>query len=223
MRVWAVASLALLTAVQALGHTHLSTDTPTINAENLLVLLAPVVFMFGVGMFYVLLSQMRLPFWEARRLVAGLFGVVGCAGLIFTLLPPRSVPIVYPPYLPLWIQESAHFMNKQELMMSDMPWAVAWYGDRPCVWTTLDAGKSFYEIHDEQKNVKALYLTPLTSDARFLTQMVGSAEGDWGKFYLDVMVRSNVPPHFPLQDARAGYIPAHLLLCDRPRWKETAR
>jgi hypothetical protein len=162
--------------------------------------------------------------------VLGLFGAVGCAGLIFSLLPPRSVPLVYPPYLPPWIQESAQLMNQQELMMSDMPWAVAWYGERPCVWTTLDAGESFYRIHDWQKNIKALYLTPLTTDSRCLTQMLeGAGAGlqggglGWGTFYLDVMFRSNVPPHFPLQDARAGYVPAQLLLCDRPRWKEKGR
>jgi len=223
LRLWVVGSLALLTVVQALGRTHLSADTPTINSENLLVLLAPLVFMYGVGMFYVLLSQVRLPFPEARHAVAGLFGAVSCAGLIFALLPPRSVPIVYPPYVPPWIQESAQLMNKQELMMSDMPWAVAWYGERPCVWTTMDAGESFYEIHDKQKNIKALYLTPLTTDSRCLTQMLEGAGGGWGMFYLDVMFRSNVPPHFPLQDARAGYVPAHLLLCDRPRWKERGR
>jgi len=113
------------------------------------------------------------------------------------------------------------------LMMSDVPWAVAWYGDRPCIWTTLDAGESFYKIHDEQKNIKALYLTPLTTDARFLNQMYRHSEGargmGWGLFYVNVLIRSNVPPHFPLQDARTGYLADQLLLCDRPRWKERAR
>jgi hypothetical protein len=34
------------------------------------------------------------------------------------------------------------------------------------------------------------------------------------------MMRTNLPTHFPLKDARSGYLPDQLLLSDRPRWKE---
>jgi hypothetical protein len=224
VRLFLVMALAVLAVVQALGHTHLSADSLTINSENLLVLMAPLVFMFGAGMFFILLDQVNLPFPEARRFIVGTFLTVGCGGLIFTLLPPRTYPVAYPPYLPPWVHESARLLQKNELMMSDMPWAVAWYGDRACVWTTLDVSKDFYSIYDDQKAVSGLYLTPLTTDARILTQVIkGGPDWVWGRFAVDVLLRTNLPTRFPLRDARSRYIPDQLLLFDRPRWKEPGR
>jgi hypothetical protein len=166
----------------------------------------------------------NLPFPEARRFIVGTFLTVGCGGLIFTLLPPRTYPVAYPPYLPPWVHESARLLQKNELMMSDMPWAVAWYGDRACVWTTLDVSKDFYSIYDDQKAVSGLYLTPLTTDARILTQVIkGGPDWVWGRFAVDVLLRTNLPTRFPLRDARSRYIPDQLLLFDRPRWKEPGR
>ena len=49
-------------------------------------------------------------------------------------------------------------------MMSDIPWAVAWYGNRSCLGLTLDVKKEFFAIHDFQKPIQALYLTQSTLD-----------------------------------------------------------
>jgi hypothetical protein len=218
-RLFLLLSLILLLVVQALGRTHLTADSPVVNTENLLILLAPGVSLFGVAFFFVVLERMLLVVQELRYLVITIFVLVCSAQLIFTLLPPRSYPIVYPPYLPPWIQESSRMLQTNELMMSDMPWAVAWYGDRTCVWTPLDTGRSFYAIYDEQKAVSGLYLTPLTTDARFLTQMLQGPDWEWSRFAADVLLRTNLPPRFPLQHARKRYTPDQLFLSDRPRWQ----
>ena len=63
-------------------------------------------------------------------------------------------------------------MKPNELMMSDVPWAVAWYGDRQCVWLTRDAQAEFFAINDYLKPVQALYLTPETMDGRFVSDWV---------------------------------------------------
>ena len=63
-------------------------------------------------------------------------------------------------------------MKENELMMSDVPWAVAWYGQRQCVWLTLNAQDDFFAINDNLKAVQALYLTPLTTDGKFLSDWV---------------------------------------------------
>jgi hypothetical protein len=163
--------LGVFAIVQALRKSYLSSDSPEINSENLLVLLAPTVFIFGVGMYFVLLDQVNLPFPQLRSVVTAVFGVLVCAPLILALLPPRSVPIVYHPYAapgdpepslirywPPGIQDISRWLREDELMMSDMPWAVAWYGDRQCVWVTLDApmdtnrsiNSDFYTLYDYQ-------------------------------------------------------------------------
>ena len=57
-------------------------------------------------------------------------------------------------------------------MMSDVPWAVAWYGQRQCVWLTLNAQDDFFAINDYLKPVQALYLTPETMDAKLASDWV---------------------------------------------------
>ena len=73
-------------------------------------------------------SLMRLVVPEFRYLVITLFVAVASGQLLFTLLPPRGYPIVYPPYLPPWIQAAGRMLRPNELMISDMPWAVAFVG-----------------------------------------------------------------------------------------------
>ncbi len=219
LRLFLIACLVMFVVVQALGRTHLSADSPEINSENLLVLLTPCVFLFGVAFFFVILEQINLVVAELRYLAISLFVLICSAPLVFALLPPRSYPIVYPPYLPPWIQETATMLRPDELMMSDMPWAVAWYGDRSCVWTPPDTGRSFYRIYDEQKTISGLYLTPLTTDARFLTQILQGPDHEWSRFAADVLLRTNLPSRFPLQHARKRYTPDQLFLSDRPRWQ----
>ena len=224
LRVFLLLSLLVLGVVQALGHTHLSADAPEFNSENLLVLLAPLVFLFGVGLFFPLLDQLALPVPELRWGAIGFFTLVGCGSLLFALLPPRTIPIVYPPYLPPWIRESAQFLRPNELMMSDMPWAVAWYGDRTCVWTTLDTDRAFFTINDEHKTISALYLTAMTLNGRLLTELFDDPDWRWGRFAMNILQQhSSVPNGFPLQSAWARYIPNQLLLCDWPRWRGRAR
>lgn len=66
--------------------------------------------------------------------------------------------------------------------MSDIPWAVAWYGKRQCVWVTMNWRKEFYEINDYQKPVQALYLTQRTTDSRFLSNWVLGENQGWATF-----------------------------------------
>jgi len=58
-------------------------------------------------------------------IIAG-FAALCCLPLTFAMFPPKISPVVYPPYYPPEIQQTANWMKPDELMMSDVPWAVAW-------------------------------------------------------------------------------------------------
>ena len=66
-------------------------------------------------------------------------------------------------------------MKENELMMSDVPWAVAWYGNHQCVWLTLNAKEDFFAVNDNLKPVQALYLTPETMDGKFVSDWCAPA------------------------------------------------
>jgi hypothetical protein len=89
------------------------------------------------------------------------------------------------------------------MAMSDIPWAMAWYGQKQCVWLTLNSQTDFFEINDYRKSVQELYLTQVTLDSRFLTQWVRGGELNWGSFVLGCILRkemkqSGPPTGFPL-------------------------
>jgi Dolichyl-phosphate-mannose-protein mannosyltransferase len=218
VRYFLLMCLGVFIIVQSLGRTELSNLSPEINSENLLVLLVPLVLVFGASFFFTLLEQMTLPMRQLRYAVVGLFVTVCCLPLVFVLLPPRTVPVVYPPYYPPVIQQTAGWMKPDELMMSDVPWAVAWYGDRQCVWLTLDWQDNFNAINKKLKPVQALYLTPQTMDGKYVSEWLEGSERSWGGFLLQALNDKRVPDQFPLTKAPAGFFPEQLFLTDRDRW-----
>jgi hypothetical protein len=217
----------VLTLAQALGRTHLSEESLELNSENLLVLLVPLVFVYGVSLFYLLLEQMPLPLPQLRFLVIGIFTLVACLPMVFVFLLPATHPIAYPPYYPPRIQTMAGLLEENELVMSDIPWAVAWYGQRQCVWLTLrcmpdtrdtSRHEDFFAVNNHPKPINALYLTPETMDARFLTQLLQAEDQDWGGFIVESVLMKSLPDEFPLRKSPTGWPSDQLVLTDRQRW-----
>jgi len=229
LRLFLLGVLVVLAVTQALGRTKLSDDSPDVNSENLLVLAAPLVVMYGVSLFFVVLEQLELPFLQARSVAIGLFTLIASLPLILAILPPKTSPIVYPPYYPPSIQTAVGWSKEDELMMSDIPWAVAWYGQSQCVSLSLTARTDFFAINDFAKPISALYLTPQTVDR-------WTQAGDWGNLFLQTVRvlpgdNSKYPLHlgltlpqrdgpgipFPLDYLQAGW-PMQLLFTYRQHW-----
>jgi len=221
LRYFAVGTLIMFMVAQSLARTQVSEDVKDVNGENLLVLVFPLVLLFAVSMFYTLLEQIVFIDRIFRYLAIGAFALIMCIPMIAAFLPPRTSPVVYPPYFPPAIRQTAGYMNENELMMSDMPWAVAWYGNRQCIWLTLNAQEDFFAVNDFLKPIRGLYLTPLTMDSRFLTEWVRAGEHSWGSFVLESMLRKEIPQSFPLRRMPNGYLPEQLFLSDWERWRIT--
>jgi len=203
---------------QALGRTELSAESPEVNSENLLVLTAPLVFIYGAVFFLTLLRQMTLPSAQLRYAVVALFLAACCLPMLFTLVAPKRPPVAFPPYYPPDIQKVAGWMKENELMMSDVPWAVAWYGHHQCVWLTRDPQDEFFAISDDyQKPVLGLYLTPETMDAKLLSDCLRGGENSWGDFLIKALAQNQIPLKFPLTHAPHG-VASGLFLTDRQRW-----
>jgi dolichyl-phosphate-mannose-protein mannosyltransferase len=227
LRYFAVGSMVVLAIVQAIAKTHLSDETPEFNSENLLVLVSPLVTVFGVALFYSLLDGINFPVFELRYAAVTLFVLLVKLPFQFTMIS-GSYPVAYPPYSPNMIETSAHILKQNELMMTDIPWAVAWYGDREAVWLTLNATaspdnptdwqESFFAINDVLKPIHALYLTPRSLDARFQTDWVRANQVSWGRFIMGTLGGGQVPGSFPLTKIPPGYLPEQLLLSDLARW-----
>ena len=236
LRFFAVCCLLMFVGVQALGRTGLSADSPEINSENLLPVFAPLVFLFGVGFFFVLLDQFAAKVAAVRTFAMSAFALVASLPMIFGLLMPLNSALAYPPYYPPFIQEKSRSLDPGSLVMSDFPWAVAWYGNQPSIWLTLKYREDPMLKHKNDfaaagrfgRPIRALYLSPRTLksfEAHTLAPWlrgVGAenweeAVTDWESFVLiGAYLMHEVPTGFPLKRAPFGLQP-ELFLTDSER------
>ena len=222
VRWFVVGAIGLFVPVQAFIHSHSSIDSSPVNADNLLVVFSPFLIIFGVGVFFVLLESLDLPSKGVRYAILAGFATILSLPLALALLPPRPNPNA-PPYYPPRIQQIARYVGSDELFMSDIPWAVAWYGQRQCAGLTLDWQNDFFQIH-QQKSVNGLYVSTRTTDARFLSSWFANENEGWGSFLLQSFVRHEIPSGFPLNKSPEGlFANGELLLMDSERWATPGR
>ena len=227
LRFFLLMTLAVFALGQALGRTHLSAANGTlaellarslgqgapvtaasgVNGENLLALLGPVSFLFGTGLFFSLLDRWKVDLPEMR--LAASTGLVISASLPMALsfLLPHPYPVADPPYHPARLQylrsvpveHGLAEIKEDDLLMSDIPWAVAWYGNQDCVWLTRTVKPDFYTLYEQFQPVSALYFTEATTDQRYSSRVLNANELNWERFMLDMQMKGDVPDGFPLQ------------------------
>jgi 4-amino-4-deoxy-L-arabinose transferase-like glycosyltransferase len=220
LRWFTLGALVCVAIAQIVSRTHLSLDTPRINSENLVVLLTPLVFMFGMALVALLVYSLDVSVEIWRTLTLSTVVAILWLPLVLTFGPPRTSPVVYPPYYPPSIQRVAQWFEPTELIMSDMPWAIAWYGNRQSVLLSASPDKEYLDISDWHKTVSGLYLTRITLDQRFLSGWVLNAR-KWGRFIIEILTRGEVPKGFPLRKAPSFMttFPHYVLLADKERWQ----
>jgi hypothetical protein len=145
----------------------------------------------GAAYFFVLVDRLEL---EARLLNTVLAVVL----LAITALPLTQSILKggngfnYPPYLPPYLRYFGSVSKPEAWITSDMPWAVAWYGDHAALWLP-DKIKDFDTIYDEFCPSELLLLTPVTFGHPASNLLTGEDE-DW----LPLVVSSTGPEDFPL-------------------------
>jgi hypothetical protein len=211
--------LLLLMLLGALaGSVLIGTNALAIGPNQTLILLGPSVAIFGFAMVLVFLSRLNLGLalyrhatYAAFFLVTGLPGVFG-----FLLSRPR---VQFPPYAPGAMQLIAAWTKPNEIVASDMPWAVAWYSDRKSLWLPSTRNE-FYKYHDFESlgaPIVGLYLTPISRDSNFLSDIANGEYKDWTTILLDP---PREPDDFPLKSAIGLLNNRCLLFMDRARWDE---
>lgn len=181
------------------------------HSGNLYALLIPLIFLYGTVFFFILYDRLEISSRFVMLLAAAFFVMINSLALIFALLPPRPPPYRFPPYYPPLIQTVARWMGPGEVMMSDMPWAVAWYGNTPCI----DLPKSvpqYLEINDYVHKISAIYFTPVTMNRPF-GEIVGGEMNTWAP----ILFRQ-VPENFPLRAPVPNLGREFLFITDRVRW-----
>ncbi len=231
IRALLLACLGFFVLIQIVARTQLSTDSPVVNTENLLVLLTPLVVVYGVALFYLLLDQVELPAPQMRLAVVILFGLLASAPMIQVFLPPPPFTNTFPPYDAPSLRRFSEPFKPAELTMSDIPWAVAWYGQKQCAGLTLkptmgktdspDSREDVSEFSNQcGKTVQGLLLSPMTLNRGF--REMRTSFSSWGDLVLLYGVKSEIPIDFPLgvsPSRKKSFFPDMLMLAEYDRWQ----
>ncbi|MCX7914727.1 MAG: hypothetical protein N3A53_00280, partial [Verrucomicrobiae bacterium] len=214
------ACAALIVTVSLSGSCSERDLAGDLTGDNLMWLFVPLITVYAVAFFYLLLDRIPFRYPLTRGLAIATFAFLNVLPLIYTLLPPRKGNYEYPPYMPPVTRAVAEWFDRHEIGCSDLPWAMAWYGDRRCVWLPATI-EEFYEIHDfiiprERKGFAFLMLTPYMLDRPLTTQLFKGEYRGWS-----TVVRGRMPERFPLRAATT--LPPgndQFLFADRTRWRD---
>ncbi len=173
----------------------------------------PLVLLYGLAFFLVLLERLQLQIRLFSLAITLLIMVLGALPLILTLLPPRAA-IPYPPYYPPFVVNISQMLGRDEMICTDMPWATAWYGNRNSLLlpATIDG---FYEINDYRKRISAIYFTTLTRDKPWVRALMTGPDRTWYP-----ILEGRIPSDFPLGQGFPLNNLDQLFLTDRERWSK---
>lgn len=162
---------------------------------NTLVILLPGIIVVGSAYFFILVDRLHLELWLLHNAITVAMLILIALPMIGVLLDARGNR-VYPPYVPASLRAMGDYVQKDEWITADMPWAVAWYGDRSSVWLP-DTLADFNEIYDDYNESGLLLITPVLLGTPATTFTSGEYK-EWYPF----ISGGALPAHFPL-DARA--------------------
>jgi hypothetical protein len=107
--------------------------------------------------------------------------------LKFGIAYKERAKVNYPPYHPPIIKTVAELSDPHEIIASDIPWAVAWYGDRTSLWVprTVDQFESLYtRSYDNESPISGLFLTPATTNEPLARGIVKGENEEWSPLVL---------------------------------------
>ena len=201
-----------------------------VHANDLHMLFIPVTIFYGLAFILVLWTRLGSERSEVTlKLVRWSFfvGVYVLSAFPFVhMLLTTNGFVQWPPYVPPYIAvlgggDPEGYTNPDEIIASDMPWAVAWYADRESLWLPYKMD-DFMDMHDYNRlngPIVGIYLTPITGDAHFFTDIVKGEYLEWSSFIMRNVNTQNFP--FPARTV----LPIDyecIFYADRDRWTHRA-
>ncbi|MBC8206058.1 MAG: glycosyltransferase family 39 protein [Kiritimatiellales bacterium] len=172
----------------------------------------PFIILYGLAFFSIMLDRLDISIDLYKTGLTGL--VVGLTALplliIIFLSPSPKNP--YPPYYPSFVMKVSELLKPNEVICTDMPWATAWYGNRTSILMpkTLEG---YYEINDYRKYISGLYITTITKNRPFVSDLLDGSEKTWFP-----IMTGRLPKDMPLRHGFQLNNNDQLFLTDSVRW-----
>ena len=169
-----------------------------VAANQLHLLFIPIMTCYGLAFLLVQWNRLEIDFRLARiGFITALFILCGLPMLFTIIMPSNKAGVRWPPYVPPYIAVLNDWIKPEEIIASDMPWAIAWYADRRALWLpeTVKAMTEFGDYGVLGGPVNGLYLTPISGSQNKLADILKGEYRDWA----GVILRSVDLQRFPLK------------------------
>ncbi len=181
----------------------------------------PLFVFFGLAFLLVLWNRLHFDLSILRTIFIGVIIVVCAIPMILTLFAGKTRAINWPPYIPPYIAILGNWYQEDEALCSDMPWAVAWYAHRKTLLLP-DSPKTMVELSDYEvigQRISGLYLTPITGNSAFLSEIASGTYREWAPFILRTPNLNAFPLKTPVPLPVDGQT---VLYADYDRWTRAA-
>lgn len=120
-------------------------ETSAMGASQISIIFTPFFAAYGLSLVFIFLARLQLgeSFVTIRSLAIAAIFLISSGMFLFEfprelqtgiLTSARGIPH-FPPYYPNKLNADLHdITNPQDIIVTDQPWAVAWYADRKALW-----------------------------------------------------------------------------------------
>jgi len=208
-------------------------EEASLAANQFHLLFVPLFICYGMA--YLLVQWDRriglgfiVPQWGQRAyvhkflrasMVTAVFFVSGIPMLSRMLFEKNGWQIEWPPYTPPYIALLKGWFSPDEIIGTDMPWAIAWYADRRSIWLPVEQS-DLVDLSDYQRlgaPISALYFTPISGTQNTLGDLVDGDYRHWTAYIVRTVNLSKCP--YPVRMTLA--MPDCVLYMDRDRRSAT--
>ncbi len=195
-------------------------ESSGLHSNDLHILFVPLMTFYGLAFILVLWSRLEINIRLVRLGFLTLIYVISSLPFInqfLALIGSPSGRVQWPPYVPPYIAILGTWTREQEIIVSDMPWGVAWYADRKSLWLPMSI-RDFIALNDYNQlkgQIVGLYLTPITGNRPFVSEIMKGEYKDWAPF----ITRNVNIKEFPLKAVTPLQIDGECIYySDRDRW-----
>lgn len=197
-------------------------DTTPTKSNDLHVLFVPLMICYGLALVLVMWTRLDINVRLIRHAFIALLFIVSGFPFLDQFLkligPATPPPVAWPPYVPPYIAILAKWTRENEIITSDMPWAVAWYADRQSLWLPMTV-RDWIELNDYNQlkgHIVGLHLTPVTGNREFISEIMKGEYKEWAPF----IMRNVNTKEFPLKAVTGLPIDGECVYySDRKRWE----
>ena len=191
-------------------------------ANDLHVLFIPLLICYGLAFVLVMWTRLEINIKLVRLGFLSLLFFVSSLPFIQNNMQMLAGPrrqVEWPPYVAPGIAIMGPWTKEDEIITSDMPWAVAWYAERKSLWLP-ETIQDFVTLNDYKKlngKIVGLYLTPISSYKGFINEIAKGEYKEWAPFITRNVNTRDFPlkvfTKMPVDDECSFY-------SDRDRWTE---